>query len=172
VDPVGRLSLVASRFANIVAETGGTSQHVAFQALVCSSAVVGTMYISVVFSLIHFSRSLVWGCGRDQSFDARGGCIRLQLRWEHLCPLMRKAMQYLDRGPVWFGTLGIGAKPPSVECLLIILPRSWGTVLPGRLGAVEVDRCMQELTHLRFCPVPITRLCVPDKVRSVMPGDR
>jgi hypothetical protein len=51
----------------------GASQDVAVQALVCSSDLVGTICISGVANFIHFIRSLVWGCGRDQSFDARVG---------------------------------------------------------------------------------------------------
>jgi hypothetical protein len=104
VDPVGHLSLVAAGFKNTVTVTGGTSQDVAVQALVCSSAVAGTMCCRVVASFIHLIRSLVWGCGRDQSFYARVGCIRLQLRCEHPCPSTREAIQYCDHGPVWFGT--------------------------------------------------------------------
>jgi hypothetical protein len=113
-------------FENTVATAGFASQDIAVKALVCFSAVVGTMCLSVVVSLIHFIRSLVWGCGRDQSFDARVWCIRLQLRCEHPWPSIRKLMQYCDHGPVWFGNLGVGANPTSMEGLLRSLHRLLG----------------------------------------------
>jgi hypothetical protein len=82
-------------------------------------------------------------------------------------------MQYCDLGPVWFGVLGVGAKPPSAQggCSEACLG-CWGTVLSGRLGAAKVDGCMHEWTPLCFCPVPIPCLCITGAVRSVMYGDR
>jgi hypothetical protein len=123
---VGRLSLVADGSENTVAANGGASQYVAVQALVCFSAVMGNICLSVVASLIHLSRSLVWGCGRDQTFDTRVGYIRMQLCCEHPCALMRKAIQYYDCHTVWFGTRGVVAKPPIMEGLLRSIPRSLG----------------------------------------------
>jgi hypothetical protein len=113
-DPVGRLLLVAAGFENSAAASGGASQDVTVQALVCSSAVSGTMCRKVVSSFIHLIRSLVWGCGRDQSFVARVGRIHLQLRCEHPCPSMRKAIQYYDMG--LSGLLGGNTTCPAGRC--------------------------------------------------------
>jgi hypothetical protein len=143
-----------------VAATGGASQDVAVQALVYSSAVVGTMCLSVVASLINLIRSLVWGCRRDQSFDARVGCICLELRCEHPCLSTSKAIQYCDRGPVWFGTRGVGAKPPSAEGLLRSLPR-----LLGDSTAWPAGRCKSGWVHARVDSPPFLSSADPEPVR-------
>jgi hypothetical protein len=146
-DPVGRLSRVIAVFEKAWAMTGGTSQYVAVQVLVCSIDVAGTMYRRVVASVIHLIRSLVWDCGQDQLFDARVGCIHLQFRCEHPCPSGRWACSEACQG-------------------------RWGTMPPGPLGAPKGDVCIHNLTHLQSCPVRIPRMFVPGAVCSRMPGDR
>jgi hypothetical protein len=79
-------------------------------------------------------------------------------------------MQYNDHDPVWFGTHGVGAKPPSAVGLLRSLPRSLGgyrlVCWPYRGGV-----CRRVLTHLRFCPMQIPRLSGPGVYRSKLSGN-
>jgi hypothetical protein len=65
-------------------------------------------------------------------------------------------MQYYDRVPVWFGTHGVGAKPPSAAGLLRSLPRSLGdiTVWP-------IDRYRRGCVQTRFDSPPLLSCADP-----------
>jgi hypothetical protein len=65
-------------------------------------------------------------------------------------------MQYCDRGPVWFGTRGVGAKPPSAAGLLRSLPR-----LLGDNTTWPVGRCRRGCLHTHFDSPPFLSCADP-----------
>jgi hypothetical protein len=69
-------------------------------------------------------------------------------------------MQYCDRGPVLFGTLGVGAKPPSVEGLLRSLPRLMGDSTVWLAG-----RCKSGWVHAQVDSHPFLSSVDPAHVR-------
>jgi hypothetical protein len=69
-------------------------------------------------------------------------------------------MQYCDHGPVWFGTLGVGDKPPYVEGLLISLPWSLGGSTAWPTGG-----CKSGWVHARVDSHPFMSSADPAHVR-------
>jgi hypothetical protein len=131
---------------------------------------MGMTYRRVEASFIHWIRSRMWGSGQDQSFYARVECICLKFHCGHPCPSMRLAMQCCDRGPVWFGTRGVGLSRLQLLAYSGACRGRLGTIPTGPLAFAE-GGCRRVLTRLRFCPVYIPRLLDPGAFRSELYGD-
>jgi hypothetical protein len=69
-------------------------------------------------------------------------------------------MQYCDHDPVWFGTRGIGDKPPSAAGLIRSLPMSLGDNTAWSVG-LHIRGCMQT----RFDSPPFMSSAYPATAR-------